>query len=90
MARAQRGEAAVNTTAESLDVRAKRLIDEVLKPLFAADRSTIELVSVSADRLVVHLAGASAGCPGTPFALKGIIEPAARKALGATIRVELD
>lgn len=75
--------------ADDLTSRAKRLVDEVLKPLIAKDGGVLELVSVTSDRLVVRLTGSYGGCPGTPYALRGVIEPAAKKTLGATIRVEL-
>ena len=94
MVRAQRGGARESsspesTDSDSLESRAKHLVDVVLRPLIHADGGEIELVSTSAERLVVRLTGTCAGCPGRPYTLHGVIERAARKALNAAIRVEL-
>jgi Fe-S cluster biogenesis protein NfuA len=36
------------------------------------------------------MTGTCAGCPGKPYTLSGIIEPAARRWLGADIQVEAE
>jgi len=73
-----------------LEQRAKKLIDEVVRPLVAADGGQIELVRVIDRRIVVRMTGTCAGCPGRPYTLSGIIEPAARRWLGADIQVEAE
>jgi NifU-like protein len=71
-----------------LEQRAKKLIDEVVRPLVAADGGQIELVKVVDRRIVVRLSGMCAGCPGRPYTLSGVVEPLARRWLGADIEVE--
>lgn len=73
-----------------LEQRAKKLIEEVVSPLLAADGGKIELVSVNEERIIVRLTGMCAGCPGRPYTLSGIVEPAAKRWLGAHIRVEAE
>jgi Fe-S cluster biogenesis protein NfuA len=73
-----------------LEQRAKKLIDEILRPLVAADGGQIELVRVIDKRIVVRLTGTCAGCPGRPYTLSGIVEPAARRWLGADVQVEAE
>jgi NifU-like protein len=70
--------------------RAKQLIDDVVRPLIAADGGQIELVRIADKRLVVRLTGMCAGCPGRSLTLRGIIEPVARRWLGDDIRVEAE
>jgi Fe-S cluster biogenesis protein NfuA len=71
-----------------LEDRAKKLVDEVLGPLIAADGGEIELVGIVDKRLLVRLTGTCAGCPGRPYTLARIVEPVAKKWLGDDIRVE--
>jgi Fe-S cluster biogenesis protein NfuA len=71
-----------------LEDRAKKLVDEVLGPLIAADGGTIELVGIVDKRLLVRLTGTCSGCPGRPYTLTRIVEPAAKKWLGEDVRVE--
>jgi Fe-S cluster biogenesis protein NfuA len=73
-----------------LEQRAQKLIDEVISPLLAADGGKIELVAVNEERILVRLSGMCAGCPGRPYTLSGIVEPAAKRWLGAHIRVETE
>ena len=73
-----------------LEQRAKKLIDEVVSPLIAADGGRIELVRIVDKRLIVRLSGVCSGCPGRPYTLSGIVEPAARKLLGPDIQVEAE
>jgi Fe-S cluster biogenesis protein NfuA len=80
---------AEKTSSEELRVRAQRLVDDVLTPIIAADGGSIELVSAASNKLVLRLSGTCAGCPGRPYTLQGVIEPAARKVLGADVRVDL-
>jgi Fe-S cluster biogenesis protein NfuA len=65
------------------------VLDDIVRPLIEADGGTIELVNVTDDCVSVRLGGAYAGCPSGPFTLRGIIEPAIRKATGESTRVEL-
>lgn len=95
MARAQRSgaaEAASSSPVNSkspLEAQARRLIDEILRPLIAVDGGAIELVSVTEARLLVRLTGTCSGCPGRPYTVSGVIERAARKYLSPTIQVDV-
>jgi Fe-S cluster biogenesis protein NfuA len=71
-----------------LEERAKKLVNEVLGPLIAADGGVIELVGLVDKRLLVRLTGTCAGCPGRPYTLARIVEPLVKKWLGDDIRVE--
>lgn len=68
--------------------RAQALIDDVLRPLIAADGGRIELVEVTERRVVVRLSGTCGGCPGQPYTLSRVIEPAFKKAFGPETQVE--
>lgn len=69
--------------------RIDAVVEEVLRPLIEADGGSIEVVEVSEDAVVVRLGGAYAGCPSTSFTLRGVVEPAIRKATGTSIEVSL-
>jgi Fe-S cluster biogenesis protein NfuA len=71
-----------------LEDRAKKLVDEILGPLIKADGGQIELVGIVDKRLLVRLTGTCSGCPGRPYTLARIVEPAVKKWLGDDIRVE--
>jgi Fe-S cluster biogenesis protein NfuA len=77
-------------TVPLLEQRARKLIDEVVRPLVAADGGEIELVRVIDQRIIVRLSGMCAGCPGRPYTLSGVIEPVARRWLGDGIAVEAE
>ena len=77
------------TSGSPLEAQAKRLIDDVLRPIIAADGGQIELVSVTEARLIVRLSGTCSGCPGRPYTLSGVVERAARKYLSPTIQVDV-
>ncbi len=65
------------------------IIATYVRPLVEADGGAIQVVDASAERVVVGLAGACAGCPGRPFTVSGVIEPALRKALGPSVAIEV-
>jgi Fe-S cluster biogenesis protein NfuA len=67
---------------------ARKLVDEVLAPLIAADGGKITLVGVVDKRLLVRLSGTCSGCPGRPYTVGRIIEPAVKKWLGPDVAVE--
>jgi len=69
--------------------RVQSVVDDIIRPLVEADGGTIELVEVASESVTIRLGGAYAGCPSGPFTLRGIIEPAIRKATGRPTRVEL-
>lgn len=71
----------------SREVQAKQFVDEILRPLLAADGGEIELVSMRDTQLVVRMKGMCSGCPGRPYTLSEIIEPAAKKYLGSDVQV---
>jgi Fe-S cluster biogenesis protein NfuA len=95
MVRAQRGggaseSASVAIPAGDLEARARQLVEEILRPMIAADGGKIELVSVQGRRVVVRMFGMCAGCPGRPYTVSGVIEPAVRRYLGSDVMFELD
>ena len=60
----------------------QRVIDDVLKPLLENDASSIELLSVSEDEVVVRVTGRAAFGVGAEYVRTGVIEPALRKVVG--------
>ena len=68
----------------------QRIIDDVLEPLLQKDASSIELLDVSEDEVVVRVTGRAAFGVGAEFVRSGVIEPALRKVVGTdcTIRIE--
>lgn len=89
----RQGSGAVATAAvesgATLEAKAKKLIDEIVRPLLQVDGGQIELVSVTEARMVVRLAGRYLGCPGRPYVLQ-IVERAARNCLVPDIQVTTD
>jgi Fe-S cluster biogenesis protein NfuA len=71
-----------------VDDTAKKLVEEVLAPLIAADGGKIELVGLTDQRLLIRLSGVCNGCPGRPYTLSRIVEPLAKRWLGEAVRVE--
>jgi NifU-like protein len=67
----------------------EQLIAEYLRPLIEADGGAIELVEVAGTRVVVRLSGTCSGCPGQPYTVLRVIEPALKQALGDEIEVEI-
>lgn len=68
--------------------KAEVVIAEVIRPLIEADGGRLELIEVTGNRVVIQLSGTCKGCPGQPYTLTRIIEPALRRALGTNIEVE--
>jgi len=68
----------------------QRVIDDVLNPLLQKDASSIELLDVSEDEVVVRVTGRAAFGVGAEYVRSGIVEPALRKVVGTgcTIRIE--
>jgi hypothetical protein len=60
----------------------QRLIDEVLNPLLEKDESSIELLAVDEEEVVVEVAGRAAFGVGAEYVRAGVIEPALRKVVG--------
>jgi Fe-S cluster biogenesis protein NfuA len=75
---------------QSLEAKAKHLLDTVVRPLIEADGGQIELVAVTEARMVVRLSGTCLGCPGRPYTLRGVVERAARQHLFPDIQVAAD
>ena len=67
--------------------RAKEIIDDLIRPLVEADGGQIELVEVEDSTVVIRLSGTCAGCPGQPYTLERVIEPALRRVLGDEVSV---
>ena len=68
----------------------QRVIDEVLRPLLEQDASSIELLDVGEDEVVVRVTGRAAFGVGSEFVRSGVIEAALRKVAGndCAIRIE--
>jgi hypothetical protein len=68
----------------------QQVIEEVLNPLLENDASSIELVAVSEDEVVVQVTGRAAYGVGAELVRTGVIEPALRKVVGdeCAIRIE--
>jgi hypothetical protein len=68
----------------------QRVIDEVLNPLLERDASSIELLDVKEDEVVVRVTGRAAFGVGAEYVHSGVIEPALRKVVGdeRSIRIE--
>ena len=60
----------------------EQVIEEVLSPLLQNDGSSIELLAVSEDEVVVRVTGRAAYGVGADFVRTGVIEPALRKVVG--------
>jgi len=60
----------------------EQVIEEVLSPLLQNDGSSIELLTVSEDEVVVRVTGRAAYGVGADFVRTGVIEPALRKVVG--------
>ena len=81
--------AAAVDSGKALEAKAKRLIDEVVRPLVQVDGGQIELVSVTEARMVVRLGGSYRGCPGRPYVVQ-VVERAVRQCLMPDIQVATD
>jgi Fe-S cluster biogenesis protein NfuA len=68
--------------------KAQAAIDEYIRPLVEADGGRIELIDATEARVVIRLTGVCRGCPGQPFTLQRVIEPALKRLLGAQIELE--
>lgn len=94
MARAQRGSATESAPlaipAGELEARARQLVEQILQPIVAADGGKIELVSVQGRRVTVRMLGMCSGCPGRPYTVSGVLEPAARRYLGSDVSFEVE
>jgi hypothetical protein len=60
----------------------QQVIDGVLNPLLQNDASSIELLDVTEDEVVVRVTGRAAFGVGAEFVRTGVIEPALRKVVG--------
>ena len=67
--------------------RAEAAVREYIEPLVKVDGGTIEVLEADDKRVVVHLAGAYAGCPSKPFTLEGVVVPVLKRVLGEHIEV---
>lgn len=67
----------------------QRLIDDVLNPLLEKDASSIELVAVDDDEVVVRVSGRAAFGVGAEYVRTGVIEPALRKIVGEDCAIRI-
>lgn len=68
--------------------KAQAAIEQYIRPLVEADGGRIELIDATEARIVIRLSGVCRGCPGQPFTLQRVIEPALKRLLGAHIELE--
>ncbi len=67
----------------------QRLIDDVLNPLLGKDASSIELLTVEDDEVVVRVTGRAAFGVGAEYVRTGVIEPALRKVVGEDCKIHI-
>ena len=67
----------------------QRVIDDVLKPLLQNDASSIELLYVGENEVVVRVTGRAAFGVGAEYVHAGVIEPALRKVVGNECRIKI-
>jgi len=67
----------------------QRVIDDVLEPLLEKDASSIELLTVTDDEVVVRVTGRAAFGVGAEYVRTGVIEPALRKVVGEACTIHI-
>ena len=67
----------------------QQLIDDVLRPLLENDASSIQLLAVSEEEVVVRVTGRAAYGVGAEFVRTGVIEPALRKVVGDECEIHI-
>ncbi len=67
----------------------QRVIDDVLAPLLEGDASTIELVTVDENEVVIEVSGRAAFGAGADYVRTGVIEPALRKVVGEDCAIRI-
>lgn len=73
-----------------MEPQVRELVDDVLRPLVEADGGTIELVSVTDERIVIRLGAACAGCPGVHYTREHVVVPAVRTVVDDSVHVEVE
>lgn len=68
----------------------QRVIDDILNPLLEKDASSIELIEVAKDSVVVRVTGRAAFGVGAEYVRSGVIEPALRKVLGDRCAIHIE
>jgi len=68
----------------------QRVIDDILGPLLQRDASSIELLDVSENEVVVRVTGRAAFGVGSEFVRTGVIEPALRKVVGDQCAIQIE
>ena len=79
---------AIRVIVKTVRDRAAAAIEQYIRQLVEADGGRIELLEVTDAHIVVRLSGVRSGCPGQPYTVSRIIEPALKRALGADVHVE--
>lgn len=67
----------------------QQLIDDILSPLLQNDASSIELLEVTEDEVVVRVTGRAAFGVGAEYVRTGVIEPALRKVVGERCVIQI-
>ena len=70
--------------------RIAQLVETIVRPLVEADGGEVELVEESAERVVLRLRGACAGCPGLPYTRGHVIAPLLTPHLGRGVELIVD
>ena len=65
------------------------IVAAYIRPLVEADGGAVKVLDASRERVVLALSGACAGCPGRPFTVARLIEPALHRAFGEGVAVEI-
>lgn len=67
----------------------QQVIDDILNPLLQNDASSIELLELSEDEVVVRVSGRAAFGVGAEYVRTGVIEPALRKVVGIDCTIQI-
>jgi len=67
----------------------QQVIDDVLNPLLHHDASSIELLEVSENEVIVRVTGRAAYGVGADYVHTGVIEPALRKVVGTGCAIQI-
>jgi Fe-S cluster biogenesis protein NfuA len=56
----------------------RKMLEDVLAPLFGVEGGEVYLVSASAKEVALHLGGTLSGSPATPVVTRRVVEPAVK------------
>jgi Fe-S cluster biogenesis protein NfuA len=73
-----------------LQDRAESVVQRLVRPLVLADGGDVKVVTCTEGGVVIRLGGACSGCPGRPYTVARLIEPALRQEFGETFAVTVE